>query len=305
MPTRRLAPAPRRAGIPAPTRLVTALTLAVALVAVPALAQSGPAKAAVPPAAPSAAAGETPYSPPTGPAPRMLNGKPDFSGVWEHPYVPDMASTNRRDPAIQKGPAALPYNAAGRKNIEDYNPERDGDYTGMCMPYGFVRSVNAPYPIQIMQSDKHVAFLFETNMWFTVVPFRDTHPELDPLWFGNSIAKWDGDTLVVETVGFNGFTRLDTKGNPHSDKMRLTQRFTRTDAGHLVYKVTVDDPVYYSEPWSNERTFTLSRGEIIEYSCMENNRGLFEGRIKVWTPPNTEPLRVPGGGEPLRTPAAK
>jgi hypothetical protein len=234
------------------------------------------------------------YTPPTSPAPRMLNGKPDFSGVWEHPYVPDMARSNDRGPMLQKGPAVLPYTPAGRANIEAYNPERDGDYTGMCMPYGFVRSVNAPYPIQIIQSDKHVSFLFETNQWFTVVPFRESHPsEVDPTWFGTSIAKWDGDTLVVETIGFNGFTRLDTKGNPHSDRMRLTQRFTRTDAGHISYLVTIDDPAYYTTPWTNERTFTLSNGELIEYSCMENNRGLLEGRIKVWTPPNTEPLRIP------------
>jgi hypothetical protein len=281
-----------------------AIALAVAALACAPAASLGQSAAPASPNAPrSSTMGVAPgesnatargYTPPTGPTPRLLNGKPDFSGVWEHPYVPDMTRSNPRNPAIQKGASELPFSAAGRKNMDDYNPERDGDYTGMCMPYGFVRSVNAPYPIQIMQSDKHIAFLFETNMWFTVVPFRDSHPkEIDPTWFGNSIAKWEGDTLVVETIGFNGFTRLDTVGHPHSDKMRLTQRFTRTDAGHLRYVITIDDPVFYTMPWTNERTFTLSDGEIIEYSCMENNRGLLEGRIKVWTPPNTEPLRIP------------
>jgi hypothetical protein len=199
-----------------------------------------------------------------------------------------------RNPAVQKGPNPLPLTPAGLENIKNYNPERDGDYTGMCMPYGFVRSVNAPYPIQLMQSDTHVAFLFETNSWFHVVPFSNTHKEdAAPTWFGDSIARWDGDTLVVETVNFNGFTRLDTVGHPHSDRMRLTQRFTRTDAGHISYVVTVDDPVYYTQPWTNERTFTLSKGELFEYSCMENNRALFEGRIKWWMPPSVEPLRIP------------
>ncbi len=279
-----------------PTTLLLSLTVLLgAWTSSTTLAQSAPAAA-------NRASAPARYTPPTGPTPRLLNGKPDLSGVWEHPYVPDMARTNDRGPLIQKGPAVLPYTAAGLKNIEDYNPERDGDYTGMCMPYGFVRSVNAPYPIQIMQSDRHVAFLFETNMWFTVVPFRAAHQEADPTWFGDSIATWEGDTLVVDTVGFNGFTRLDTKGNPHSDKMHLTQRFTRTDAGHLAYTVTIDDPLYYSKPWTNERVFTLSDGELIEYSCMENNRGLLEGRIKVWTPPNTEPLRIPGREAPLGTP---
>jgi hypothetical protein len=233
------------------------------------------------------------YTPPSGPAPRLPNGKPDFSGVWDHAYVPDMTVT-ARNPVLQKGAGELPYTPAGLENMKRYNPERDGDYTGMCMPYGLSRSMNAPYPIQIMQNEKHVAFLFEVSTWFHVVPFKDAHPkDPDPLWFGTSIAKWDRDTLIVDTIGFNGFTRLDTFGHPHSDKLHLTQTFTRTDAGHVAYKVTVDDPVYYTKPWTNERTFTLSNGDLFEYSCEENNRSLWEGRIKLWTPPGTEPLRNP------------
>ena len=175
------------------------------------------------------------------------------------------------------------YTAAGLANIKGYDPEKDGDYTGMCMPFGLMRSINSPYPIQIMQNDKYVAFLFEQSTWFHVVPFKDAHSEdPNPTWFGESIARWDGDTLVVDTIGFNGFTRLDTRGNPHSDKLHLVQTFRRSDAGHIAYTVTVDDPVYYAKPWTNERTFTLTNGELIEYSCEENNRSLWEGRIKIW-----------------------
>ena len=93
------------------------------------------------------------------PAPRLLNGKPDFSGVWDHQYVPDMTATNR-NPALQKGPKELPFSPAGLENLKNYDPVRDGDYTGMCMPYGLTRSFNGPFPIQIMQTDKHVGFLF-------------------------------------------------------------------------------------------------------------------------------------------------
>src|SRR6185436_17362383 len=75
---------------------------------------------------------------PTGPAPRLPNGHIDFSGVWDHPYVPDMSVTNARTPALQKGAGDLPYTLAGRQNIDNYNPERDGDYTGMCMPFGLM-----------------------------------------------------------------------------------------------------------------------------------------------------------------------
>jgi hypothetical protein len=235
---------------------------------------------------------------PTGPPPRLPSGRPDFSGVWDHPYVPDMTATNQRNPALQKGAGALPFTPAGEANIKAYNPERDGDYTGMCMPMGFTRSVNAPYPIQIMQSDKYITFLFEQNNWFQVVPFKAEHaPEPNPTWFGESIARWDGDTVVIDTVGFNGFTRLDTRGNPHSEKLHLVQTLKHDDAGHLHYTVTVTDPVYYMKPWSNGRTFTLSSGGLLEYSCEENNRSLWEGRIKLWTIPGTEPLRNPALGK--------
>jgi hypothetical protein len=230
---------------------------------------------------------------PAGRAPRLPNGHPDFSGVWDHAYVPDMTVSNARTPALQKGAGELPLTPAGLENIKQYNPERDGDYTGMCMPFGLMRSVNAPYPFQIMQNDRYFAFLFEQSTWFHIVPFKTEHSkEPNPTWFGESIARWEGDTLVIDTVGFNGFTRLDTIGHPHSDQLHLVQTLKRTDAGHIGYTVTIDDPVYYTKPWTNERTFTLSKTEILEYSCEENNKSLWEGRIKLWLPPGTSQPRT-------------
>ena len=262
------------------------------------LSHAGPAAAQVTPTpddtlGTAGAAMPTPirWTPPSGPPPRLANGRPDFSGVWDHPYVPDMSASRS---AAQKGAGPLPYTPAGLENIKSYNPETNGDYTGMCMPFGLMRSMNAPYPMQIIQNDKYVAFLFEQNTWFHVVPFRDRHSEEpNPTWFGESIAKWDGDTLVIDTIGFNGYTRLDTRGNPHSKDLHLVQTFTHTDAGHLQYTVTVTDPVYYTKPFTNERTFTLTNGDLLEYSCEENNRSLWEGRIKLWIPPDSEPLRNP------------
>ena len=229
---------------------------------------------------------------PNGPAPRLPNGHPDFSGVWDHAYVPDMTLSNARG-GLQKGPGELPFSPAGLENFKSYNPERDGDYTGMCMPFGLMRSVNAPYPFQIMQNDKYVAILFEQSTWFHVVPFKAEHSkEPNPTWFGESIAKWDGDTLVIDTVGFNGFTRLDTVGHPHSDRLHLVQTLKRTDAGHIAYAVTISDPVYYTKPWTNERTFTTAKGDLLEYSCEENNKSLWEGRIKLWLPPGSSQPRT-------------
>jgi hypothetical protein len=273
---------------------VTALAAALAaasLLTPPSLAQNlGTIGTGV--AGESTAKGPAGWKPPTGPAPRLPNGKPDFSGVWDHAYVPDMSASNARNPALQTGAGPLPYTPAGLANIKDYNPEKNGDYTGMCMPFGLMRSVNAPYPFQIMQSDKYVTLLFEQSNWFHIVPFRDQHSaEPNPTWFGESIARWEGDTLVIDTIGFNGFTRLDTRGNPHSDQLHLIQRLARTDAGRISYTVTVEDPVFYTRPWSNSRTFTLANTELIEYSCEENNRSLWEGRIKIWQVPGSEPLR--------------
>jgi hypothetical protein len=214
------------------------------------------------------------YQPPTGPAPKTPWGTPDLNGVWQRPYVPNME---------QGAGEPLPYTEWGRRQWESYNAE-EGDYTGACFPFGHNRSINGPDPIQIMQTKDHLAFLYEQNTWFKVLPLdgRPHNPRKVPTWYGDSVGHWEGDTLVIVTKNFNGLTRLDTVGHPHSDQLVLTERFTRTDAGHIDYEVVVDDPKTYTKPWSNKRTFTLRTDwEIQEYSCEENNKGVIEGRIKV------------------------
>ncbi len=272
--------------------------------------------AAIPAARATAGAAQTPVpsAVPTGPAPRLPNGRPDLQGVWQRPYVPDMTRNGRgqkgyAEPPFRPDdtPAArealrkrgevrdLPYTAEGLEEWKKYdiNTLNDaagpGDYTGSCFPFGMARSINSPDPMQIMQNDKYVALLFEQNSWFHIVPIdgRD-HPkgdQLNPTWFGNSVGRWDGDTLVIDTIGFNGYTRLDTNGHPHSDQLHLTQTLRRVDLGHIAHTITVDDPKYYTKPFTNERVFALMNTEILEYSCEENNRSLWDGRIKLWLPP--------------------
>jgi hypothetical protein len=244
--------------------------------------------------------------PSSGAVPRRADGKADLSGVWMPPYVPDM-TLNRRDqqgyaeapfspddtPQVRQAfhangnKAELPFTPWGLTNWSSYDAA-SGDYTGSCFPFGLQRSVNAPYPFQIMQDDKHVALLFEINTWHHVVPITTGFPAQmaeNPTWYGYSIGRWDGDTFVIETRGFNGYTRLDTVGHPHSDALHLTQTFRRLDASRMAYTVTVDDPKTYTKPWTNERTFRLNNGPLMEYSCEENNKSLWEGRITGWTPP--------------------
>ena len=214
--------------------------------------------------------------------PRLPGGRPDLNGVWMGPYVPDMTKTGRN----QHGTSELPFTPAGLKDWQSYDAGK-GDYTGSCMPFGLSRSINAPYPLQIVQTSKSVVLLFEVNNWFhpVLMDGREHPKDLEPSWFGHSIGKWDGDTLVVDTIGVHDWTKLDTIGHPHSENLHLVTTFRRTDFDHMTFTVTVDDPETYTKPWTNERTFRRLDGELIEYSCMENNKDLREGHIKFWVPP--------------------
>ena len=218
--------------------------------------------------------------------PRMQDGKPDLNGVWQRPYVPDMTK-NAKD---QEGTAELPFTPQGLERWKAYDAAKY-DYTGRCLPQGLTRSVNSPFPVQIIMTPKTFGVMYEAWNVFHITPIGNRGPiktdakgfpaDMDPTWMGTSIAHWDGDTLVVETTNFNGKTNLDTVGHPHSDKMYVTERYTLTDDKHIRYEVTIDDPVTYSKPWKNVRTFTLRPDwEIMEYSCMENNKDLIEGHIK-------------------------
>jgi hypothetical protein len=211
--------------------------------------------------------------------PRMPDGKPNLNGIWDHPYVPDVTKDGRN----QKGAGPLPFTAWGEENFKNYDVSKF-DYTGHCLPFGLMRSVNVGgYPIQIVQYGKYIALLFEQNTWFHVVAMDRDHPKnFQPTWFGDSVGKWDGDTLVIDTIGFNGKTRLDTLGHPHSDQMHLIERYRLTDPDHISYEVTVDDPKTFTKPWTNVRVFPRmpASSELIEYSCEENNRDFTEGHIK-------------------------
>lgn len=214
--------------------------------------------------------------------PRTASGKPDLNGVWEFPYVADMSGKgNGRN---QIGAGDLPYTPAGKLNFDRYDPS-EGDYTGACLPFGHVRSMNSPNPVQFFQNDNAFAYLFEVNTWHHAFPIggEDQTLQLPPSWYGNSHGVWEGDTLVVTTRNYNGKTRLDTAGHPHSHKLEVTERFTMRDANTIDYEITINDPIYYSAPWSNKRIFTRMADGIglLEYACEENNRALWDGRLKV------------------------
>jgi hypothetical protein len=143
--------------------------------------------------------------------------------------------------------------------------------------------MNSPFPIEIFQTEKRLAVLYEAWNVFHVIPTDGRlHPkDPDPTWMGNSVGSWDGDTLVIDTTGFNDKTNLDTVGHPHSDQLHVTERYSRTDLSHISYEIAIDDSKTYATPWKNTRVFTLRPDwEILEYSCEENNKDLNDGHIK-------------------------
>jgi hypothetical protein len=205
-------------------------------------------------------------------APQTADGRSDLTGVWEIPYVPDMS----------KGIGPLPFTAWGQEDFKAYDPGKF-DYTAHCLPAGLTRQMNTPMPLEIFQSAKRVAILFEAWNTFVIIPTdgRDHPKKIDPTWMGSSIGHWEGDTLVVDSIGFNDKTRLDTIGHPHSDQLHVIQKFRRADPMHLAYEVTVDDPKAYTRTFTNKRLFTLKpTWELMEYSCEENNKEITEGHVK-------------------------
>ncbi len=204
--------------------------------------------------------------------PRLPDGKPDLNGVWDIPYTNDMS---------RGVPGGLPFTPLGADDFKNYDPAKF-DYTGHCLPAGLTRLVNTPMPMEIVQTPKKVALLFEGFSEFIIVPTdgRAHKKSPDPTWSGESIGWYEGDTFVIDSIGFNDRTRLDTIGHPHSDQMHLVQRFTRTSPTTMAFEITVEDPKMYTKPFTNTRTFRIAKGELMEYSCMENNKDLLEGHIK-------------------------
>jgi hypothetical protein len=201
--------------------------------------------------------------------PGMPDGKPDFSGYYDIPYVPNMA-LNKED--------EVPYTERGRAAYRNHDAKDDP--TANCWLPGVPRIMQSPYPIQIVQSPGILVILFEYMHTFRSIPLngRPHPPRMEPAFLGDSTGHWEGDTLVVDTAGLKGppWTWLDTAGHQHSDALHVVERFERT-AANIQYEFTVDDPPMYSRPWTHHRVlkplkFTPGLPELLEYNCTENNR---------------------------------
>lgn len=221
-------------------------------------------------AAPLAFAQET-QAPSGAPAPRMPDGRPDLSGVWNKSITVNSAAE-----------VPAPYTEHGLARFNAAKNEIDPQ--GLCIFPGVPRIMNLPYPFQIVQLPDKVIFLYEALHNFRIVytDGRNRHEGLPPALMGHSVGHWEDDTLIVETTGLTDRTRLDDFGNVHSAQTRVTERYRRPDRDTLVFDYTLEDPLMYTEPWTvPERRIPLAPAdwELMEYACTDNNKVVDDGLL--------------------------
>lgn len=222
------------------------------------------------------------------PTPRAADGKPDLSGVWE----------NVRDP-LPKGVVAVEGddftaprffgNVTADMKPEDVQMEPWAealfkeraqskgllDPISRCKPVG-IPALNSSYPpYKIIQTPRVLLLLYEYHGTYRQIFLdgRKAIPDPNPTWMGYSTGRWNGDTLVVDTVGFYDLGWLDRQGHPHSDALHVIERFRRRDAGHLEIEITVDDRKTYKKPiaWKQQATL-MPDDDLLEYFCEENEK---------------------------------
>ncbi|HUI76426.1 MAG TPA: hypothetical protein VLY24_00885 [Bryobacteraceae bacterium] len=210
-----------------------------------------------------------------GPAPRTADGKPDLSGVWEQYGELDIPKYLANLAADMK-PGELPLQPWAAALLKERQDNLSKDHPGVrCLPSGIPEKDAVPAPVKIVQTPDLIVLLYESRTIFRQI-FTDGRAlpkDPQPAWQGYSIGRWDGDTLVVDTRGFQENGWLDLAGHPASEQLHVTERFTRKNFGSLAAAITIDDPKTYTKPWSVRENFhLLAAGELIEHICEENNR---------------------------------
>ena len=174
----------------------------------------------------------------------------------------------------------MPWSAAMydyiSKNESKYDPE------GFCLPPGGPRLMATPYPMEIVQlpEQKRILMIFEgaTHIWREIYMDGRPHPQgdgLNPTYLGHSVGRWEGDTLVVDIVGFNEQTWIDYYGHPHTDMLHVVEKYSRPNRNVLHYEATFDDPGAYTKPFTVRWNINWNpTGELTEYICQENNKYL-------------------------------
>ncbi|HYR85481.1 MAG TPA: hypothetical protein VE422_15445 [Terriglobia bacterium] len=218
-------------------------------------------------------------------APKAADGKPDLSGVWladndptgsrknvENSLIPRYFANIAADLKPEEAQLHPWAEALFKQRLQNEGKDSPG---ARCHPTGMPQLDSIPLPYKIVQTPRLIMILYEENTVFRQIFLDGRAPVKDPepRWMGYSTGKWDGDTLVVDTVGFNDRSWLDAMGHPHSDALHLIERFRRPDAGHLEVQVTIDDPKAYTKPLTYTVKTTLVHDEdLLEYFCSDNEK---------------------------------
>jgi hypothetical protein len=199
-----------------------------------------------------------------GQVPRLADGAPDLGGdgVWLPRHVADMASTSE---VLFQPWAKLKFqeNNAMEQNATDLR----------CLPPGVPRIAFQPRPFEIVQTPTRIIFLYEGGAHVFRQVWMDgrAHPkDPNPNWLGHSVGHWEGETLAVDSVGFNDITWLDDAGHPHTERLHVIEKYTRTSPTAMKYDVVIDDPGAYSQSWTSGGNFSFHPGEkLAEDICLD------------------------------------
>ena len=219
------------------------------------------------------------------PAPKGSDGKVDLSGVWLPDVDPDGSPQGVEHMVFPKHfvnitadmkPQEVPIQPWAR-DLLNQRLQNDGkdDPAAHCKPTGTPAVVSVPVPHKIVQTPQLILILYEEGTVFRQIFLddRQTVQDPEPRWMGYSKGRWEGDTLVVDTVGFNDQSWLDRAGHPHTEALHVIERYRRRDFGHIDIEVAVDDPKAYTKPITyTQKTTLVPEEDLLEYFCSENEK---------------------------------
>ena len=221
----------------------------------------------------------------TAPTPRTASGTPDLSGIWlpdpdpngqprgvENDIFPKYFVNIAEDLKPEEVPLQPWAAALFKERLDAYGKT---DPVAHCQPTGVPAVSTIPLPSKIIQTPRLVVILYEENTVFRQIFLdgRKLPEDPQPRWMGYSVGTWVGDMLVVETSGFNDRTWLDRMGHPHSEGLRVIERYNRRNTGHLEIEITIDDPKAYTSPLTyTVKQTLLPDDDLLEYFCSENEQ---------------------------------
>jgi hypothetical protein len=233
------------------------------------------------------------------PAPRTADGKPDLSGIWVATGAillfegeEAFAAARAADAAAGRPPgntnAPPPYKPEAEAERQKFLARRGiDDPMALCLLTGVPRIKFRPLPFEIVQLPDRVIVLYEIHHAFRIIPTDGRpHPEdAEPSYLGDSVGRWEGDTLVVDVTAFNDKTWLTGVGTLHTEALRVTERYTRDSFDTIRYEATMEDPGVLARPHQVVETFRLRPNERLrEYECIESNEDLLRIQRLLQTP---------------------